>query len=189
MNEFVHAQTHTEIIKEEELEYATIYLRTSQSVREYRRSVGSMLDFLGDTGGLFEIVALFVYVIIKLVVERNFRAAIISDAYKVQKYNRDQSEYYVSETAHAHHDKHELTTESDTSNESLHTDLDKSYASAPEDKGGNFLVPVAGENSRNVRRSSFGGNQGRRRDNLMTEDDNFGLETGKRESKIDVKMK
>ena len=82
----------------------------------------------------------------------------------------------MSETAHAHHDKHELTAESDTSNDSLHTDLDKSYASAPEDKGGNFLVPIAGDNSRNVRRSSFGGNQERRKDKLMTEDENFGLE-------------
>ena len=158
VNEFVHSQTHTELIDPEKQEYATVFLRTSQSVREYRRSVGSMLDFLGDTGGLFEIVALFVYVIIKLVVERNFRAAIISDAYKVQKYNRDQSEYYVSETAHAREDKHELTSESNTSNESLHTDPDKSYASAPEDKGGNFLVPISGDNSRNVRRTSYGTN-------------------------------
>ena len=156
VNEFDHSQTHTELIDVEKPEYATIYLRTSQSVREYNRSVGSMLDFLGDTGGLFEIVALFVYVIIKLVVERNFRAAIISDAYKVQKYNRDQSEYYVSETAHANDDKHELTLESNTSsNESLHTDSEnKSYASAPEDKSGNFLVPIGGDSKRNRRSSA-----------------------------------
>ena len=42
-----------------------------------------MLDFLGDTGGLFEIVGVIVYVFISLIVERTFRAAIISDAYKV----------------------------------------------------------------------------------------------------------
>ena len=159
VNELDFSQAHTALIDAEHLEYAAIFLRTSQVVREYNRSVGSMLDFLGDTGGLFEIVALFVYVMIKLVVERNFRAAIISDAYKVQMYNRDQSEYYVSETAHAHDDKHELTPESNTSsNDSLNTDPEnQSYASAPEDKGGSFLVPIGGDNSRN-RRSSFGAN-------------------------------
>ena len=65
-------------------------------MRVYHRSVGSMLEFLGDMGGLIEIVFLFVSGVIYLVLDRNFKAAIISDTYKVQKYNRDESEFYKS---------------------------------------------------------------------------------------------
>ena len=45
-------------------------------------------------GGLIEIVFLFVWVVVSFVIDRNFKAAIISDTYKVQKYNWDKSEYY-----------------------------------------------------------------------------------------------
>ena len=92
-----------------------------------------MLDFLGDTGGLFEIVGLIIYFFISLIVERSFRAAIISDAYKIQKYSRDQSEYYISETAHNNRYEHSLSSESESV-----SDLDiasiKQFNSDPEDK-------------------------------------------------------
>lgn len=58
-----------------------------------------MLEFLGDMGGLIQIVFLFVWGIVAFVVDRNFKAAIISDAYKVQKYHRDNTEFYQSSAA------------------------------------------------------------------------------------------
>ena len=63
------------------------------------RSVQSMLEFLGDMGGLIQIVFLFAWGFVAYFVERNFKAAIISDTFKVQKYHRDKSEYYNSTTA------------------------------------------------------------------------------------------
>ena len=47
------------------------------------RSVQSMLEFLGDMGGLIQIVFLFVFGVVGFIIDRNFKAAIISDAYKV----------------------------------------------------------------------------------------------------------
>ena len=47
------------------------------------RSVQSMLEFLGDMGGLIQIVFLFAWGFVAYFVERNFKAAIISDTFKV----------------------------------------------------------------------------------------------------------
>ena len=58
-----------------------------------------MLEFLGDMGGLIEICFLIVWGLIAVLIERNFKAAIISDTFKVQKYSSDKSEYYNSFTA------------------------------------------------------------------------------------------
>ena len=59
-----------------------------------------------------------------LIVERNFKAAIISDAFKVQKYNRDKSEFYQSETAHKSRKLHKLTSESSSSHSSSKSSSD-----------------------------------------------------------------
>ena len=47
------------------------------------RSVQSMLEFLGDMGGLIQIVFLAAWGFVAILVERNFKAAIISDTFKV----------------------------------------------------------------------------------------------------------
>ena len=55
-----------------------------------------MLAYLGDVGGLIEIVFLTIGGSMAFIIDRNFTAAIIRDVYKVQKYTRDHSEYYKS---------------------------------------------------------------------------------------------
>ena len=84
-----------------------------------------MLEFLGDMGGLIQIVFLFFAGVIYLVVDRNFKAALISDTYKVQKYNRDQSEFYESQRDQQNPSKHIITSESESS-QSLSDDSDSS---------------------------------------------------------------
>ena len=71
-----------------------------------------MLEFLGDMGGLIEIVFLFFVGCIYLVLDRNFKAALISDTYKVQKYSRDESEFYKSKKDREKTAVHAVTTES-----------------------------------------------------------------------------
>ena len=78
-----------------------------------------MLEFLGDMGGLIQIVFLIVYLPVSFIVQRNFKAAIISDAYKVQKYHADTTEYYESATDAKQNKTHMLTSESETSNNSI----------------------------------------------------------------------
>ena len=77
-----------------------------------------MLEFLGDMGGLIQIVFLIVYLPVSFIVERNFKAAIISDAYKVQKYHADTTEYYESKTDARQKKTHKLTSESETDSDS-----------------------------------------------------------------------
>ena len=61
-----------------------------------------------------QIVFLFVFSLIGFVIDRNFKAAIISDAYKVQKYHRDRSEFYKSATDATTKRVHKLTSESES---------------------------------------------------------------------------
>ena len=79
-----------------------------------------MLEFMGDVGGLFEIIYLAVAGVITFIVHRDFKAAIISDTYQVQKYTRDQSEFYKSKKNQENGTKHIITSESvsDESSES-----------------------------------------------------------------------
>ena len=78
----------------EEQYLVSMFLRLDPIKKIYSRSVRSMLEFLGDMGGLIQIVFLFFAGVVGFVIDRNFKAEIISDTYKVQKYNRDQSEFY-----------------------------------------------------------------------------------------------
>ena len=57
---------------------------------------------------------LFVFGVVGFIIDRNFKAAIISDAYKVQKYHRDRSEFYKSATAASSRKIHKLTSESES---------------------------------------------------------------------------
>ena len=87
--EYHNQHTYEEVIRPSNPRHATIYLRADHTKNIYNRSVGSMLEFLGDIGGLIEIVFLTVASCIVFITERNFKAAMISDTYKVQKYSRD----------------------------------------------------------------------------------------------------
>ena len=57
------------------------------------RSVQSMLEFLGDMGGLIQIVFLFAWGFVAYFVERNFKAAIISDMQQLTFKNRKILKY------------------------------------------------------------------------------------------------
>ena len=60
-----------------------MYIRHARTKKIYFRAVGSMLEFLGDIGGLIEITFLCVSGMIFFITERNFKAALISDTFKV----------------------------------------------------------------------------------------------------------
>ena len=103
--EFDNSREYDEIVDPDEPVLTNMYIRQGRTKKLYFRSVGSMLEFLGDLGGLIEITFLCVSGCIFFITERNFKAAMISDTYKVQKYSRDQSEFYQSK-ADINPDKH-----------------------------------------------------------------------------------
>ena len=81
--EFDHMREYDEVVNATDPVLTKIFIRQSRTKKLYFRSVGSMLEFLGDLGGLIEITFLFVGGLIYFITERNFKAAMISDTYKV----------------------------------------------------------------------------------------------------------
>ena len=71
-----------------------MYLRASPSTRTYERTSYTMLAYLGDLGGLIDIVWILGGMITAILIRNTFEAALISDSYQIQKYNHDYSEYY-----------------------------------------------------------------------------------------------
>ena len=69
-----------------------------------------MFEYFGDLGGLFEIVQLLAYFLTAGVIKRLYYAAIVSNTYSIQHYDRDNSYYYHS------NNENQLTSES-SSNE------------------------------------------------------------------------
>ena len=64
--------------------------------REYRRETYSLLEYLGDLGGLIDIIFILIAALVNTIIERQFNAAILGQTYQVQTYNQDQSEFYES---------------------------------------------------------------------------------------------
>ena len=106
-----------------------MYLRLDPVKNMHIRSVQSMLEFLGDMGGLIQIVFLVSWGIVAVLLERNFKAAIISDTFKVQKYHRDKTEYYQSSKEKQNKKLHKLTSESESSHtSSSESDTDSQHS-------------------------------------------------------------
>ena len=81
--EFDHMREYNEVVNASDPVLIKFFIRSARTKKVYFRSVGSMLEFLGDLGGLIEITFLFVGGMIFFITERNFKAAMISDTYKV----------------------------------------------------------------------------------------------------------
>ena len=69
--------------KNQDDSHMTIYLRSESFRTIYNRSMGSILDYLGDIGGMFELGLLFFTGIIGSIIDRSFKAAIIKDNFQV----------------------------------------------------------------------------------------------------------
>ena len=68
-----------------------------------------MLTYLGDLGGLLDIVMLLGWAISSIFVSRLLQAALVKQVYRVQRYLLDMTPYYVSSRPAG-----QLTTESDS---------------------------------------------------------------------------
>ena len=73
-------------------------MRSDEITKNYIRRTYSLLEFLGDIGGIHEILFVILGSLIRFMIERNFNAKLVSDLYKVQKYAVDQSEYYPAQS-------------------------------------------------------------------------------------------
>ena len=74
-----------------------MYLRVGANQRMYARRSYTMLAYLGDLGGLLDIIWIIGAVLTAALTRDVLQAAMITNSYHVQKYNHDNSEYYPSE--------------------------------------------------------------------------------------------
>ena len=79
--------------------FSDIYFRAASKRRVYSLDPYKILDLLGDMGGLLDIVLAFGVLVTLKVVKRAFDRSLLSDAYQVQGYTEDTSEFYESQNA------------------------------------------------------------------------------------------
>ena len=76
-------------VPQAEREYYGVFLRSSHTQREYRRETYQLLEYLGDLGGLIDIILILVAFIVNQIIERQFNAAIMGRTFQIQTYNKD----------------------------------------------------------------------------------------------------
>ena len=85
----------------------SIYLRTANTKRAYKREEYELLEYVGELGGIRDIVILFVSFFTTNVIKRIYYAAMVAKTFAIQHYNLDKTQYYASKST-----KGELTEES-----------------------------------------------------------------------------
>lgn len=76
-----------------------MYFRTAPTKRVYSKDPYKVLNLLGDMGGLLDIIMAFGVLITISYVKRAFARSLLGDAYQVQSYTENFSEYYPSKSA------------------------------------------------------------------------------------------
>lgn len=77
-----------------EREYLSIYLRADSEKKLYKRVGYDILSYLGDLGGLLDVVMVVGQICTSVFVGRLFQAALIQSAYRIQSYDRDFEQFY-----------------------------------------------------------------------------------------------
>ena len=102
-------------------EYASIYLRADNSDKHYKRKTYDLLAYIGDLGGIHQLIWLIGGLLVGFIIERKFNLSLVKELYKVQKYSVDQSEYYKTGAGKLDNKEHHFVEVPDES--SNHEDL------------------------------------------------------------------
>ena len=76
--------------------YATLYIRADHTSRNHTRQTYRLIEYLGDIGGLIQIILIAGSFLVGFIIERQFNAAMVSETYQIQRYTDDQTEFYSS---------------------------------------------------------------------------------------------
>ena len=85
----------------------SIYLRAANIKRAYMRAKYDVLEYLGELGGIREIVLLIASYFTGPIIKRLYYAAMVAKTFAIQHYNVDKTQYYASKSTN-----NELTEES-----------------------------------------------------------------------------
>ena len=86
-----------------------LYFRQAEFIKIYKREEYDMLTYLGDMGGLLDIIIFVGMCLSSSIVSRLFYAALVKQTYRIQQYMKDMTPYYESKKKNG-----DLTTESDS---------------------------------------------------------------------------
>ena len=76
----------------------SIYLRTAKTKRAYKREEYGFLEYMGELGGIRDIVMLFASFFTANVIKRIYYAAMVAKTLAIQHYNLDMTQYYASKS-------------------------------------------------------------------------------------------
>ena len=107
--------------------YLKIYFRQAAEARVYKREEYDLLTYFGDLGGLLDFVAMIGWALSTIFVTRLFAAALIKQAYGVQKYLLDTTPYYDTQNNSGN-----LTPESDSDSDKKDENLNQQNLSGQE---------------------------------------------------------
>ena len=62
--------------------------------KAYKREAYDAFDYLGDLGGIFEIVHLLAFFLTAKIIKRLYYAALVSKTYAIQHYDKNFDQYY-----------------------------------------------------------------------------------------------
>ena len=76
----------------------SIYLRTANTKRAYKREEYELLEYIGELGGIRDIVMLFASFFTANVIKRIYYAAMVAKTFAIQHYNLNKTQYYASKS-------------------------------------------------------------------------------------------
>jgi len=77
----------------EKRQYGSFYFRLDDDSRYYERQTYSMLEYLGDLGGLADVMIFAGQIMCFFIVHRLFVGKLIKSVYHIQKYTNDWTDY------------------------------------------------------------------------------------------------
>lgn len=83
----------------DDVELSTIYFRSASKKRRYSMDNYKFITLLGDLGGILDLFMAFGTLITIGLVKRAFDSSLLGEAYQVQGYLEDKSEFYESQKA------------------------------------------------------------------------------------------
>lgn len=84
----------------EDREYLAIFFRAATEKNIYKSVKYEFFGYLGDLGGFLRVLSTFGKAVTFIIGAKRFRSAIISKVYRVQKYDRDFTQFYRTKIPH-----------------------------------------------------------------------------------------
>ena len=84
-----YTQRMPQAIDVAEREYLSIFFRADNELRLYKRARDDIVTYMGDLGGLLDVLVVLGYTLTGIFASKIFKAALIGSAYRIQSYTKE----------------------------------------------------------------------------------------------------